>query len=115
MDFKRAKLLAEASKTQGILDAKKITRISRRLTRNELKSYLFLLKRIRTSEIVVVETPEIPSISLLKQMGKELKRKEVSLKIDKSLIGGMRFKTQDTVLDATIKGLLDKIREGVIH
>ena len=115
MNFKLAKLLAEASKTQGRLDAKKITRISRRLTRTDLKSYLFLLKRARLSEVVFVETPETLPTSLVLRMKKELTGREVVVNIDRSLIGGARFTTLDTVLDVTIKRMLNKIREGVTN
>lgn len=113
MDKKILKKLLEKSKTKGKLDAKKISKIASVLKRRELQEYLFLLRRARSSEQIIIETPiELPKESLI-NIKKRFKDKDIMVNVNTNLIAGLRFSVKDSIIDTSVLGTLNKIQENI--
>lgn len=107
---KLIKKLVVHSKTKGKLDAVKIAKIAKMLQRNELKEYLFLLKRARAEETVIIESSSNLTKQSMKALKSKFKNKEIIVTQRKDTIGGMKFFIKDTTIDFTVKGLLERIQ-----
>jgi F-type H+-transporting ATPase subunit delta len=69
---------------------------------------------IKQVEVTVARDMEINS-SLIKQLN-QLVGKDIELrkKVDASLIGGIVIKVEDNLLDASVKGQLNKLKDNLI-
>ena len=113
MNKREIKKLVEHSKTKGKLDGAKIAKIAKLLKRNELKEYLFLLRRERLEEIIIVETPTSLTKQSIKTLKVKFKNKEIIVNRKVGTIAGMKFFIKDTVIDFTVKGALERIQNIV--
>lgn len=113
MNKKILKNLIVKSKTKGKLDGGKILKIAHFLKRGEFKEYLFLLRRERLSEKIIVETPTAIDQLSLSDMKKKFPALDILVKINKDLIAGMRFTLKDSIIDATLKGALIKTLKNI--
>lgn len=105
---KDIKKIFNASLTGGKIDTKKVQNYARLLVRTELKEYLFRLKRKREQELVEVEVAgEIKNLEPL--LGKKFKGKEVAIIENPNLLGGIRIRYDDNILDLTFKGILEEL------
>ncbi len=95
-----------------------VERTHRRLGVRQLRKVLDALpgvaKRIDGIEDVTVETarklPDRAVKEALSALGIDPDRSEVTTRIDPDLIGGVRIKRPDRVLDATVKSKLARLR-----
>lgn len=112
-NIKKLKRLLEACKTKDKLNGEKIIDAASQLSRRELKEFLFLLKRQRLAEKVIVETQVKPNPSTLAMLKKVFKDKDIIIKIQNELIGGLRLHMLDAVLDLSTLGKLRRIGDKI--
>ncbi len=110
MTIKQIKKLALASYTRNVLDSKKVNRISRMLTRSELKIYLKMLRMVEKSKTLIVFLPNLSYISLLTKKIKQLfPNKKILFKKDESLITGVKIVNNDNVYDFNLRNRLENL------
>lgn len=110
---KLIKKLVVHSKTKEKLDALKIAKIAKMLQRNELKEYLFLLKRARAEETVIIESSSKLTKQSIKTLKSKFKNKEIIVNQRNDNIAGMKFFIKDTIIDFTVKRILERIQNTV--
>lgn len=106
------KKLIELSKTKGKLDALKIAKIAKMLKRNELKEYIFLLRRARLEEVLIVEAPTNLTKKSLQSLKKMFKDKEIIVNQRENAVAGMKLFIKDSIIDFTVKGALERIKKA---
>lgn len=110
MTRKQIKKLINASYINNNLDSTRVNRISKRLTKTELKLFIKLLKNYEKSKTL---TLFVSSISEANEITKEIKKiysdKNIVVREDKSLIAGIRIIDNDTIYDANIKNSLNEM------
>lgn len=110
MTKKQIKKLITASYIKNNLDSAKVNRITKLLTRQELKLFIKLLKNYdKTKNITLFVSNISGSSEILKQIKKIYLNKNIIVKEDKSLIAGIRLIDNDTIYDANIKNSLDEM------
>jgi len=109
MNTKTIKNLASASYTRNSLDLKKINRITKHLTKVELKQFIKELKIIENKKKVHVFLANPASLAVKKQLKKLYPGKDVIFKEDKTLIAGIKIIDSDLVLEQNIKNNFNKI------
>ena len=110
MTIKQIKKLALASYTRNALDSKKVNRISKILTRSQLKTYLKMLKMIEKNKTLFVFLPNLSYINLLTKKIKQLfPDKKISFKKDESLIAGVKIVDNDNVYDFNLRNRLENL------
>jgi F0F1-type ATP synthase delta subunit len=110
MTKKQIRNLATASYTEDQLDNKKVNRISKMLTRFELKEYIKAVINLEKSKNVIVYTPKISAgESLKKEIGKIFVNKKIEIKEDKKLIAGIKIIDNDNVYDFNLRNNLKNL------
>lgn len=105
---KDIKKIFELSLTGGKIDTKKLQNYAKLLSRAELKEYLFWLKRKREQELVTVEVAQ--DVKGLKPiLSKRFKGKEIAIVHNSNLIGGIRIRYEDNILDLSFSGILQEL------
>jgi hypothetical protein len=102
------KSLVSASFGPGGIDAKVADYVLTRVTRSQLKRFLFFLRReIERRTVYVRATQPIvePTLRRLKSM---YPGKEIVCGVDVALGGGIRIEFDSDVFDATIGGFLER-------
>ncbi len=70
-------------------------------------------KGIRQAEVMLAREVEINSV-LMDQLNKIVgKKMEMKKKIDKGIVGGVVVRVDDTLIDASVKGQLDKLNQNL--
>nr|MBI5455577.1 hypothetical protein [Candidatus Levybacteria bacterium] len=110
MTKKQIKKLISASYIKNNLDSARVNRISKQLTRQELKLFIKLLKNYDQSKTVTLLVSSIlASNEIVKQIKKMYSDKNVVIKEDKSLVAGIRLIDNDTIYDVNIKNSLNEM------
>lgn len=110
MTRKQIKKLISASYIKNNLDRARVNRITKQLTRAELKLFIKLLKNYEKGKTVTLFVSSIPDANeIVKQIKKIYLDKNVVTKEDKSLIAGVRLVDNDTIYDANIKNSLSEM------
>lgn len=86
-----------------------------RLNRKEARVYLMLLKRLREKERVSVSTAIAMQKGVLADLKGLFKDREVIVKTDPTLIFGLTLIADDFLLDASMKGVLERLNEYEIN
>jgi F0F1-type ATP synthase delta subunit len=116
MTPKQIKNLAIGSYTRDSLDAKKVTRISKLLTRAELKRYIRFLKNLEQSKTVEVIMSKLDTKNAVaKELRKMFSGKRVEFSEDKSLIAGMKLIDNDIVYDFNLKNTFENLVSYINH
>jgi F0F1-type ATP synthase delta subunit len=106
------KKLAVASYTKNELDALKVKKITKSLTRTELKDYINDLKNIENRRTVTVPIPSEEETSKIKQMfAKIYPTKRIVIKVDEELLTGIRVVDFDNVYELSLKNYLENSLE----
>jgi F0F1-type ATP synthase delta subunit len=104
MTKKQIKSLVLASYTNDKLDTKKINRITKILTRFELKEYIKSIKFSEKSKTITIYTPNVSTATVLKkEIGKIFQNKKIEVIEDKKLIAGIKVIDNDDVYDFSIR------------
>lgn len=104
MTRKQIKKLVSASYLKNKLDFVKVNKISKNLTRSELKLFIKLLKNYEKSKtITLFVSSSLGKNEIVKKIKKIYPGKNIVIKEDKSLIAGLRLIDNDTIYDANIK------------
>lgn len=107
---RKIKTLASLSFEKNYLDIKRVNKISKDLSRRELKEYIKFIKQIEKKRKVVAF---VANLSQKKTLEKDMKRifldKKIEIVEDKSLIAGLRIIDNDNVYDFNIKNTLENI------
>jgi F0F1-type ATP synthase delta subunit len=110
MTTKQIKKLAMASYTGKILDLKKINRITKLLTRADLKRYIRFLKSLEKSKTVTVVTS---NSDVKTELNKKLKQifpgKRLEFSKDESLIAGIKLIDNDNIYDFNLKNTFENL------
>lgn len=110
MTKKQIRKLTAASFNKNNLDIKLVNRITKDLSRNELRTYIKILKENAKTKTVILVIPKIVNKSItLKEMKKLFPGKNIQFKEDKSLIGGIKIIDGDIIYESNIKNRLDNL------
>jgi hypothetical protein len=115
--MKKVKRLARLTLAAGgEVDEQLASFILGRLTRTELKEYLFELRRALGRRRVLVSVSGETAPALLEELEREFSGRQTVVSRDESLGGGVRLRAGDDVIDASVKGLfsetMDRLRKG---
>jgi len=110
MTIKQIKKLAIASYTNDALDAKKISRIVKLVSRSQLKTYVNFLNNLEKSKSVKVIMPKLDGkTSLAKDLQKIFAGKKLEFFEDKSLIAGLKLIDNDIIYDFNLKNTFENL------
>lgn len=110
MTIKQIKKLAESSYTRDLLDAKKVHRIVKFLSRGELKVYIGFLKSLENSKTVKVIVSRLDAKTVLsKELGGKFPGKKLEFSEDKSLIAGLKLIDNDIIYDFNLKNTFENL------
>lgn len=102
------KKLAEESYTKNDLDSDKITTISRKLKREDLKIYIKNLKTLESKKTVTVTLPSEEGINEIRMhFTKIYPDKKLVFSIDPSLLTGLRVVDYDNEYELSLRGFLE--------
>lgn len=109
MNKKFIKKLAHNSFTDNKLDEKKVKVISSNLNRGRLKTYLREIKNISQKNTVYITIPS--NSTLTEDASKTFSRlfpgRKIEIRVDTTLIGGVRIENYDMIYDLSIKSRLE--------
>ncbi|HVZ67728.1 MAG TPA: F0F1 ATP synthase subunit delta [Patescibacteria group bacterium] len=106
---KLAKLTAQDRK----VDKKLANFVFSKMSRKELILYLTYLKNYLNKMIVTVSSNTPIAPALKKTLAREFAKKEVVFNIDKSIKDGIKVMDNDTIIDLSIEGYLNKTVSGL--
>lgn len=110
MTKKQIRKLVIASYTKNNLDGKLANKIANKLTRNELKTYIKLVKSSEQAKTVTLITSKLTdTVNLKKEMSKLFPQKNIQLKEDKSLIAGIKIVDNDLIYESNVKNTLENL------
>jgi hypothetical protein len=110
MTKKQIRDLVQASYTGNELDQKKVNRISKLLTRTELKEYVNLVKMFEKSKTLTIYTPSLSAGAFFKKQSVKLfPNKKIEIKEDKKLIAGIKIIDNDNVYDFNVRNNLKNL------
>ncbi len=102
------KKLAEQSYTKNALDSGKITTISKKLKREELKVYIKNLKTLESKKTVSITLPSDEGINEIKShFGRIYPDKRIVFAIDPSLLTGIRVVDFDNEYELSLRNFLE--------
>lgn len=102
------KKLAEQSYTKNDLDSAKITEVSKKLKREDLKFYIKNLKTLEAKRTVTVTLPSDEGINEIKShFVKIYPDKKIVFSIDPSLITGIRVVDYDNEYELSLMNFLE--------
>lgn len=110
----KAKIAFLKSKTSGKLDWRKIQQNVSCLNRAELRDYLLLLKQERNREKTTIEVPldkSLLGLELVTLLKKKFPDKELEFLKNKNLVGGLKIRSEDKILDLSLKRILERLYE----
>lgn len=106
------KKLVLESYQDGELDAQKVNKIADLLTKSELKLYIKALKNWEREHSIVVDTP-VEEMVYQEQIQTLFPDKKVVMRVDPTLLLGMRLQHNDDIYEVSLKNTLDKITEHI--
>ena len=111
MNSKKIDKLVLASYSNNILNKVSVNKISRFLSKLDLKKYINGLKLTEKKRSLIVASP-INNLDL-KKFEKLFPNKKIVFKQDPSLLLGMRITDNDIVYEFTLRNSLDKIQDYI--
>src|SRR3989344_1274298 len=111
---KTIKKLAIDSFSKNSLNIPRVQRISALLKRNELKYYIKALKSLENKKTITLVVPdeEIESIQkVFDKLKKAYPDKKILVKVDPSLIAGIKIINDDLIYEVSIKQILEDLVE----
>jgi F0F1-type ATP synthase delta subunit len=102
------KKLAEASYSKNVLDNGKITRISKKLKKADLKIYIRDLKTLEAKKTVTVTlSSDEGALEIKNHFTKMYPDKKLIFAIDPTLMSGIRIVDYDNEYELSLKGFLE--------
>lgn len=111
MTKKYIKKLAKASYKEEFLDKKIVNRIVPLLSRQDLKTYINMLKLIEKKKAIVVTLPK-KNIKI-KDLQKLYPGKKIIYEHDPSLIAGIKITQNDVLYELNLKNSLENIKQSL--
>jgi len=108
------KKLAENSIKDGIVEKKIANFVLSKLSKKELKIYLFYLKKFLSEKKVTVLTAHELSDLQMKQIKNLFPGKQILFLVERGLGAGIKIKKADIILDFSAKGLIEQITRSAI-
>lgn len=96
----------------GELDAKKINKIANLLSKKELRLYIKALKNWEKEHSIILEVADDKKIEL-GGFQDIFPDKKVVVKVDPSLLLGMKLYNNDDIFEMSLKNTLDKVTEHI--
>lgn len=109
MDKRAIKKLAINCYTDGVLDQQKVLAVTRHLKRRDLKEYIRTLKLLEKQKNVFVLSPTKPTPEETTRLKEMFPEKNLSVRIDNTLLLGLKVIDNDMVYDISLKGRLEQI------
>lgn len=80
---------------------------------NDYQKYL----KLKRSFLTFAHKPDREILEKIKKVFKDILKgaEKIQIKIDKEITGGFIVKTENTLIDASIKGILRKIKEKILR
>lgn len=114
MTKKNIKKLVKASYLNNKLNSVRVNRVSKLLSRAELKLFIKFIKNYERSKTVILLVSSIASANtVIKQVKNNYPNKNLIIKEDSSLLGGIKIIDNDIIYDANIKNSLSGILQLV--
>lgn len=113
MDKKQLKALVLKSYANNNLNFEKVKRIADKLTRQNLKQFIRMLKVYEKKISVIVIMPFKNTEDDRKIFEKIYKDKKIIFKTDPSIIAGVRVVENDMLYDFNLKNTLDNLRDHI--
>lgn len=98
--------LAHESYTRGVLDAKKVERVAKVLSKALLKDYIKELRNLERKNTVTIALPNLPDRKEQKSLRAVFADKKIRFVIDPSLLLGLRVIDGDDVYALNLKDTL---------
>lgn len=103
------KKLAKASYTNDKLDRNKVDKVSKNLRNNQLKVYIKDLKTLEARNTIVITIPSEESINeIRKHFMKIYPNKNLKIRLDTSLITGIKVVDFDNEYELSLMGFLEE-------
>src|SRR3989344_72946 len=113
------KMVKSSINAEGVVNAQMVQKFSRALTSLALSEFIKGLKReINKSSLIVesaVETSPLLQKEIIKTISQHYKIINSQFIINTSLLGGLRVKIGDTLIDNSIRDKVDQLRERITH
>lgn len=114
MTKKQIKRLALASYTKEQLDAKKVKRVAKILSRQDLKEYIKILRELEKSKQVTVFVPRLyKSKEIEKKISDSFPGKKIIFQQDPSLMAGLRVENNDLVYELSLNNTLENLKNYI--
>ncbi len=111
---KQIKKLAAASYTKNQLDEKKVKKIVKFLSRQELREYIKILKELEKGKQITVVVPHLyKEKDIEKQLSGVFAGKKIVFKQDQSLLAGLRVENNDLVYELSLKDTLENLKSHI--
>lgn len=101
------KKLAKHTIVDGAVNKAVAQYVTSNLTRSDIKNYVFYLKKEIQQRTVYITSAEELQESQKKKFAEMFVHKDAVFTTDKNLGAGIVIKTNDTIMDASLKGLID--------
>lgn len=118
MTRRQIKLLAQASYVRNNLDSIKCNKIADKLTREDFKRYLRILKTIEREKTVTVIVPEMTlgeKQNVEKRFGSMFKDKRIQVETDQSLVVGLKIIDNDLVYELSLRDTISRINNYLLE
>ncbi len=110
MTNRQIKKIAQLSFKKNKLDGQIVAKISKALSRGELKLYIKALKNIEKNNTIFVYMPKLTGKSgMEKDFKKNFPSKKFEFKEDSSLVAGVRIVDKDDVYDFNLQNTLKNL------
>lgn len=113
MNKKKLNILLQGSYKNDVLDNNNVTIIANLLKRQDLKQYINALKNYESKNSVIVSFPFTPKYIDKEMFEKIFPNKQIVVKIDASLILGIKIENGDLVYEANLKNSLSQIISAI--
>lgn len=109
MTRKQIKALVEKSYVKGKLDKKTVDVIAQRLSRKDLKAYIYEIRNEENKKYVTITSVNVLKSQDKKEFQEMFPGKEIVYKADPSLIAGVKVRTHDTEYELSINNIINSI------
>ncbi|MBI2025880.1 MAG: hypothetical protein HYT06_00700 [Candidatus Levybacteria bacterium] len=107
--MKQLKKLVISSYTNKTLDEKKVARVAKLLSKEQLREYIKALKAFEKQNTVVITLADTNDKKAYKDFAKLFKDKKIIIRQDKSLLAGIKIEDFDNVYEFNLKNKVDNI------
>ena len=109
MTKKQIKGLVQKSYIKGKLDAKIVSTVAGKLSRKDLKAYIYELRTEENKKYVTITSVNLLKSQEKKEFQEMFPGKELVYETDPDLIAGVKVRTHDTEYELSINNIINSI------